>query len=446
MAAIASIADALRDARLFRGGRALAAPRAGLPSGIDALDDALPWAGFPRGALTELLHADDGVGEFSLLLPALRRLMQAERVALIAPPYLPYPPALAQAGLPLTQLVWISPPAERLWWVAEQCLRAGCLGGVLLWSERGDDRLLRRLQLAAEQGDTHAWLFRPLKHAANASPAALRLRVERERLEVVKCRGAVLLGGFGREADDAACSARGVSAAPHAVPPPPLAGEGRGGGDYGARLAAPERPAALGPACEQGVGCSADPHRVTAPYRLLPSPPPQAGEGVERGVRAAPLQTVRHAGTEHSEVAPLHAVSPLAQEAERNVSAAPHAVPPPLLAGEGRGGGDDGAWLTAPIGFPRATSLLPSPAGRGAGERIRADDETGTATQQRGEARRSGSHVANSAVGGYRTLTPTPLPRGEGLYRQRSARNAERQLSLLPADPAPPAAATRGAD
>jgi len=199
MSAVLSLDAAFRDARVFRGGKPLDATRSGLPSGIAELDAALPWGGFPRGALTELLHGADGIGELSLLLPALQRLMRDERIALVAPPYLPYPPALAQVGLPLPQLSWIAPPGERTLWAAEQCLRAGCLGGVLLWSRTGDDRALRRLQLAAEQGGTHAWLFRPLKHAANASPAALRLRVGRERLEVLKCRGAMLRGEFRRE-------------------------------------------------------------------------------------------------------------------------------------------------------------------------------------------------------------------------------------------------------
>jgi hypothetical protein len=257
MAAIVSIDAALRDARLFRGGRALLERRDGLPTGIAALDAALPWGGFPRGALSELLHRHDGIGELSLLLPALRRLLADERVALIAPPYLPYAPALAQSGLPLGHLVWLAPPAERVLWTAEQCLRAGCLGGVLLWSMTGDDRALRRLQLAAEQGGAHAWLFRPLKHATNASPAALRLQVERDRLQVLKCRGAVLRGDFGR----VAAPATPVSCLPQttgpAFPPPPPAGEGRGGGGYEARSAAVDQPAA----------CPAFP------------PPPPAGEG-----------------------------------------------------------------------------------------------------------------------------------------------------------------------
>jgi cell division inhibitor SulA len=178
MAAIATLDDALRDARLFRGGRSLAPAPTGLPSGFDALDAALPWGGLPRGALTELLVAHDGLGELTLLLPALRAIAAREPIAWVGPPYLPYAPALAAAGLPLERVRWVLPPPGRAAWAMEQCLRAGCLGAVLGWLEQADDRCLRRLQVAAEAGGGVALLFRPLRQAANPSPAALRLAVE----------------------------------------------------------------------------------------------------------------------------------------------------------------------------------------------------------------------------------------------------------------------------
>ena len=181
----------LSDKRLFRGGQSLVEQRDFLASGLAELDEALPWGGFPRGALTEILHAQDGIGELYWLLPALRRALLNEPIALINPPYLPYAPALRQAGLPLSKLIWLTPPADRVLWAAAQCLRAGCLAGVLLWHGGGDERPLRRLQVAAESGRSLAWLFRPSKHANNPSPAALRIEIERDRLQVLKCRGAV---------------------------------------------------------------------------------------------------------------------------------------------------------------------------------------------------------------------------------------------------------------
>lgn len=181
----------LREGRLYRGGQSLAERDEGIASGIDELDAALPWGGFPRTALTELLHARDGVGELGLLLPALRQLARDEPVLLVSPPYIPYAPAWRQQGLALSSLLWIDAGPERALWTAEQCLRAGCLGAVLLWHDGGDERPLRRLQIAAETGRSAAFLFRPARHALNPSPAALRLQVEPEHLRVLKCRGAL---------------------------------------------------------------------------------------------------------------------------------------------------------------------------------------------------------------------------------------------------------------
>lgn len=193
--ATATLEQALRDGRVFTAGRIAANPRAGLPSGLRALDAALPWGGFPRGALTELLVEADGLGELSVLLPALAELTRRERVALVAPPYTPCAPAWVRAGIALEHLVWIDVPPARAPWTAEQCLRAGCLGATLTWSDARDERMLRRLQVAAGDGDGFAFVFRPARHADDASPAALRLRIEANagggsRLRVLKCRGA----------------------------------------------------------------------------------------------------------------------------------------------------------------------------------------------------------------------------------------------------------------
>ena len=195
MAAVVSLAEALADRRLFRGGQPMLRDHGAVPSGFDALDAVLPWSGFPRGALTEILLPAPGLGEIELLSRAWAGIGEKERLAFVAPPCVPYAPALLRADWPLHRFAWIDAPASQAAWAAEQCLRAGCLGAVALWLSGGDDKSLRRLQLAAEEGSAHAFLFRPLRHAANASPAALRLVLEASpgqlKLRVLKVRGAV---------------------------------------------------------------------------------------------------------------------------------------------------------------------------------------------------------------------------------------------------------------
>ena len=195
MSASPALLQALQDRRLFRAGQPLARDQEATPSGLADLDAALPWGGFPRGALTEILLPRPGLGEIELILQAWRRIGAQERLVFIAPPGVPYAPALRAAGIALPRFTWIDVDAAQAPWAAEQCLRAGCLGAVALWLAGGDDRSLRRLQLAAGEGRCHGFVFRPSRHAVNASPAALRLQLEPApgalRLRVLKCRGAM---------------------------------------------------------------------------------------------------------------------------------------------------------------------------------------------------------------------------------------------------------------
>ncbi len=196
MAISAVLLEALHDRRLFRAGQPLARGQGATPSGFAALDDALPWGGFPRGALTEILLPAPGLGEIELIAAALNRIGAQERLVFVAPPCVPYAPALRAAGIALERFAWIETTAAHAPWAAEQCLRAGCLGAVALWFAGGDDRSLRRLQLAAEEGSCHGFVFRPARHAANPSPSALRLQLGSTpgalHLRVLKCRGAVV--------------------------------------------------------------------------------------------------------------------------------------------------------------------------------------------------------------------------------------------------------------
>lgn len=192
----AGLSEVLRHPGIWRRGTTTAATIDAQPTGLAELDALLPGGGWPRGALSEILIEHDGLGECSLVLPALVALTRArQRVALIAPPYIPYAPALAAAGVDLTQLVHIDAGAADTHWTAEQCLRAGCCGAVLNWLPQADYRQLRRLQLAAETGAAIGFVFRPSSAAHQASPAALRLRVtvteDGPLIGILKCRGRV---------------------------------------------------------------------------------------------------------------------------------------------------------------------------------------------------------------------------------------------------------------
>jgi hypothetical protein len=187
--------DALLDERRVWKGRPAAQPVSAHPTGYAALDAVLPTGGWPASALSEILVAADGSGELQLLWPTLARLADSgERIVLVAPPYIPYPQAWQAAGIDLRWLVMVDASARDALWATEQCLRSGSCGAVLCWPKHVDDRALRRLQVAAETGQTLAFACRPAQAAINPSPAALRIAIDvrPQQLRVLKCRGGLV--------------------------------------------------------------------------------------------------------------------------------------------------------------------------------------------------------------------------------------------------------------
>lgn len=183
-------------ARLCRNGREGPPPHIE-PSGTASLDAVLPGGGWQSGTVVELMPVGDGIGELRLLMPALAKITQSERhVAMIAPPYIPFAPALLRHGLRLEHF-WIirAQSAADILWSAEQTLRCKSFGAVLAWPQTIRDREVRRLQLAAEAGSSIGFVYRSPSAARESSPAAVRLRLQADahgqlNIDVVKCRGA----------------------------------------------------------------------------------------------------------------------------------------------------------------------------------------------------------------------------------------------------------------
>ena len=191
MGSVVALDTLLQEQRVWRG-QSTAVPASIQPTGYATLDAALPTGGWPDSALSEILVSAEGVGELQLLWPTLARLTAAsERVVLVAPAYVPFPWAWKAAGINLSYLTVIQASERDALWAAEQCLRSGSCGAVLCWPQQINDRALRRLQVAAETGQTLAFAYRPIAEAVNPSPAALRLAVETcpAQLRVLKCRG-----------------------------------------------------------------------------------------------------------------------------------------------------------------------------------------------------------------------------------------------------------------
>jgi hypothetical protein len=195
-------------------------------SGFAAIDAVLPGGGWPQGQLVELLVDSAGLGELSLLAPALAQCSamrsvvwvlaydQAKKASTTAT--LPYAPALQGAGVDLSRSIFVQPATAReSCWAFEQALRAAHLGAVVGWLSAGNSggssggssgvggsaeaefRALRRLHLLATQSRALVFVLRSTRSAASPSPAALRLQLSqrdgRLQVQVLKRRGRPLL-------------------------------------------------------------------------------------------------------------------------------------------------------------------------------------------------------------------------------------------------------------
>ncbi len=154
-----------------------------MPTGHAALDAVLPGGGWPSQALAEVKLAREGIGEMRLVLPAVASLTRAGRqVVWVAPPYRPYAPALAAAGVDLHRLVLVRcRDAREALWAFDQALRAPECGAAFAWLAES-----RRAQAAPARGGRtrgpHAGpAVAKAGRTAQALAAPLRLALTRTR-------------------------------------------------------------------------------------------------------------------------------------------------------------------------------------------------------------------------------------------------------------------------
>jgi hypothetical protein len=192
-----SVEAVLNHPAIWRGNSCARVSTPSIPSGFPELDAVLPGSGWPAGALTEIYAERTGIGEMQLFMPATARITGAGFwILLVAPPYIPYAPALAACGIRLSRLILVrASSAEERLWACEQGLQSPGCGAVLAWIDRAPEHALKRLQLTAESSSAAALLFRSAR-AIPASPAALRLHVSRSQsrtvVRVLKRRGSDL--------------------------------------------------------------------------------------------------------------------------------------------------------------------------------------------------------------------------------------------------------------
>jgi cell division inhibitor SulA/protein ImuA len=176
-------------------GRKASTQKQGIASGFPALDRLLPSAGWPLACITEISTMQCGAGELRLLMPAIAKLtQQALYVVWIAPPFIPYAPSLSAYGIDLRYLIILDSidNEQDQYWSMEKLLPCKQCGMVLMWPHSYHDKHIRRLQLAAEKGNSLAILYP--RNRQQHSSASLRLLIQATainqlQITILKARG-----------------------------------------------------------------------------------------------------------------------------------------------------------------------------------------------------------------------------------------------------------------
>lgn len=149
-----------------------------ISSGVEAIDRLLPRGGFRPGSIVEWI-ADAGSGATWLALMAAAQACREGGALLVIDERAEFYPLALPAGAIAGPLVVIRPASLRdAVWALDQSLRAGGVGAAVAWLDRLDDRIARRLQLAAEQGGALGLLLRPRSALSSPSWSEARFLVE----------------------------------------------------------------------------------------------------------------------------------------------------------------------------------------------------------------------------------------------------------------------------
>ncbi|PHS15325.1 MAG: hypothetical protein COA86_13990 [Kangiella sp.] len=167
-----------------------------ISTGYAKLDAILHYRGWPLNALTEILVAQQHIGEIALILPSIAKKMKSGgALYLIEPPFNPYAPAWLNAGIDINQMFIIKSCQEQDWlWASEQVMGNKGVACCLFWPPKDhlSNKILKRLQLASKQGSPLNFIFRQSSVTNQSSPASLRLMLRASsklEIEVIKQQG-----------------------------------------------------------------------------------------------------------------------------------------------------------------------------------------------------------------------------------------------------------------
>lgn len=150
-----------------------------LPTGVGPLNPLLAGGGFRDGTIVEWLTEDEGTGAGMLAFRAVVPWLSAGQTCLVVDERNEFYPAfLAALGIDLEQVLIVRPTAKDMWWALEQALLCRGVAVTVGWLDRAPERILRRLQLAAEAGGGVGVFFRPAHVRTDSAWCHVRLLVQ----------------------------------------------------------------------------------------------------------------------------------------------------------------------------------------------------------------------------------------------------------------------------
>jgi hypothetical protein len=195
-----------------------------LASGCPGLDRLLPGGGYEPGSLVEWFGSGSGGAAGSLaMFSAIPAMREGKALVVIDWNSHFYPPAAAALGIDLKRLIVVRPQSrEDGWWSLDQALRCTAVGAV--WSalpDEMDDRVARRLQLAAEAGGSLGLFVRNMRTRNQPSWADVQWQVRTSshsifstltqtplsanysgrcvQVDLIRCRSGAGHGGYRRQ-------------------------------------------------------------------------------------------------------------------------------------------------------------------------------------------------------------------------------------------------------
>ncbi len=170
-----------------------------LPTGYSELDEKLD-GGLPKNGVIEI-QTELGIGELRLLKSFMLQHCEERLIAFIQAPGSLSAEFLVSQGFDLTKIIIITPKNHKdALWAAEQCLKSGSCGCVLLWQQSLQVHQAKRLQVACDTGNSVQFIFKSKQENVLSLPVSLSLALSPHpdglKAKIIKRKGGWAQGFF----------------------------------------------------------------------------------------------------------------------------------------------------------------------------------------------------------------------------------------------------------